>query len=159
MYGIAVVPAPHYSLDAFYGFETIMQNEKIPLRNQLQYNTGVIFLSQKPIVKQVFMQWSDLARKYGDIYKNDQPFFTLAMEMENFNPYTLSASYNFRGDGNLLSGKVRIWHSTNKLPAQINKYEKEWPRKTKKGRVIRGELIQKYYRKVLRRIKNLLTMG
>jgi hypothetical protein len=127
IHGIAVAPAPHYSLDAFWGFDRILQLEKIPLEGQLQYNTGVIFFKNTPEVKRVFQQWGTVAQAHQNDFENDQPFFTLAMEQLQFNPYTLSISYNYRGFGDAISGDVRIWHSHGRLPEKINTYETAWP--------------------------------
>ena len=77
----------------------------------------------------------ELGSKYGNEYGGDQPFFTLAMEQLNFNPYTLSISYNYRGCGDGISGLVRIWHSHGKMPENINQFKvvvplrRAWPSK------------------------------
>lgn len=126
-FSIAVAPAPHYSLDYFWGFDRIMALEGTPCKGQLQYNTGVIFVRNSPTVKLIFQRWMELALKYQEEFKNDQPFFSLAMEQLNFNPYTLSISYNYRGFGDAISGVVRIWHSHGELPANINEFKIAWP--------------------------------
>lgn len=126
-FDIAVSPAPHYSLDYFWGFDQIMNLEGIDCRGQLQYNTGVIFFKNSQMTKSIFMRWRELALRYQNKFMNDQPFFTLAMEELDFNPYTLSISYNYRGFGDAISGIVRIWHSRGKLPAKINTFKKAWP--------------------------------
>lgn len=133
---IAVSPAPHYSLDYFWGFDKIMALEGVPCKGQLQYNTGVIFFKNSPKVKSIFQRWRNLAEKYRE-FTNDQPFFTLAMEELEFNPYTLSISYNYRGYGDAISGIVRVWHSHGEAPENINDFESAWPpRKALPGRVI-----------------------
>jgi len=126
-FDIAVSPAPHYSLDYFWGFDRIMKLEKIDCLGQLQYNTGVIFFKNSIRTHEIFNRWSELAFKHQAIFTNDQPFFSLAMEQLNFNPYTLSISYNYRGFGDNISGIVRIWHSHGELPPSINDFEKAWP--------------------------------
>lgn len=126
-FGIAMSPAPHYSLDHFWGFDQIMKHEGVDCRGQLQYNTGVIFFKYSLLVKSVFRRWMDLAIKYQQEFTNDQPFLSLAMEELGFNPYTLSISYNYRGFGDAISGIVRIWHSHEEMPAQINMFEEAWP--------------------------------
>ena len=126
-FSIAVSPAPHYSLDYFWGFDRIMRLEGMPCKGQLQYNTGVIFFQNSQIVRSVFQHWMDLAFRYQKKCKNDQPFFSLAMEELDFNPYTLSISYNYRGFGDSISGLVRIWHSHGKLPERINEFKVAWP--------------------------------
>jgi len=124
---ISVSPAPHYSLDYFWGFDGIMKQEGIKCDGQLQYNTGVIFFRNCRKVRQIFRLWRDLALRYKDQYTNDQPFFTLAMLLLGFNPHTLSISYNYRGFGDSISGVVRIWHSHGKVPEDINVFDKPWP--------------------------------
>lgn len=126
LHGIALSPAPHYSLDAFLDFDRIMESEIVPRSGQLQYNTGVIFFSRSPRVMEVFDAWGNLGLRHQD-FRNDQPFFSLAMEQLAFNPYTLSISYNYRGIGQAISGDVRIWHSHGKMPLKINDYEWNWP--------------------------------
>ena len=126
-FGLALAPAPHYSLDAFWGFGDVMVEQGTPPKGQCQYNSGVIFFSPKPEVKMVFREWQQLAAKYGHILNNDQPFFTLAMEQVGFNPYTLSISFNYRGFGDAISGDVRIWHSHGMPPENINDYDVAWP--------------------------------
>ena len=49
------------------------------------------------------------AQKYQDKVWNEQPYLSLAMELLNFNPYTLSPSFNHRAFGELISGPIRIW--------------------------------------------------
>lgn len=124
---IAASPAPHYSLDYFWGFDRVMNLERIDCKGQLQYNTGVIFFKNSPTVKSIFKRWMELALKYQEEFTNDQPFFSLAMEGLDFNPYTLSISYNYRGFGDAISGVVRVWHSHGELPVNINEFKKAWP--------------------------------
>lgn len=126
-FSIAVSPAPHYSLDQFWNFDRIMTAEGVPCKGQLQYNTGVIFFRNTAAVRTIFRRWMDLAVRYQKQFSNDQPFFTLAMEQLDFNPYTLSISYNYRGFGDAISGIVRIWHSHGEPPANINEFEQAWP--------------------------------
>jgi hypothetical protein len=126
IHGIAVSYAPHYSLDAFWGFDEIMKKEELPRNGQLQYNTGVIFFNNSSVVNNIFTRWGNLGNFHRN-FKNDQPFFTLAMEQLQFNPYTLSISYNYRGFGDAISGDVRIWHSHGTIPVNINKYDVTWP--------------------------------
>jgi len=126
-FGIAMSPAPHYSLDYFWGFDQIMKKEGMCCKGQLQYNTGVIFFKNSPEVKSVFIRWMELAIKYQQEWRNDQPLFSLAMEELDFNPYTLSISYNYRGFGDAISGVVRVWHSHGELPEKINEFDNAWP--------------------------------
>lgn len=126
-FSIAMSPAPHYSLDHFWGFDRIMKLEGVPCKGQIQYNTGVIFFKNTKVVKSIFHQWMILALKYQSMLNNDQPFFSLAMEKLEFNPYTLSISYNYRGLGDAISGVVRVWHSHGTLPDKINEFDVAWP--------------------------------
>ncbi len=137
-HGMAVVQAPHYSLDYFFDFNRIMQKENIQLQGQMQYNTGVIFFTLRPDVVKVFAKWKQLARTYADaFYNNDQPYLSLAMEQLQFNPYTLSPSYNYRAVGELISGPVRIWHSYEETPAKLNEFVDSWPlRRVERGKVV-----------------------
>jgi hypothetical protein len=132
-HGLALAPAPHYSLDVFFGFDTIMKREGLELKGQLQYNTGVIFLHKTETVIKIFNQWLNVAREAGDHYHNDQPFLTLIMEKLQFNPYTLSPAYNYRAFGEVLSGPIRIWHSYNTIPPGIIRYKTKWPWRIQNG--------------------------
>lgn len=116
-FGIAMAPAPHYSLSHFRNFKTIMEQENIRARGQIVYNSGVAFMSLKhPKVRPVFDRALSLAEKYEGTPWGDQPFLSLAMELEDFHPYALSTSFNHRGFGELVSGSIRIWHSNTKVP-------------------------------------------
>ena len=77
-----------------------------------------------------------MAEEYKDIYPNDQPLFSLALEQCRIIPYTLSIGYNYRGFGEGICGLVRIWHSYGEMPEDINKIIPEWPlRKASPGRI------------------------
>ena len=144
-FSIAASPAPHYSLDYFWGFDEIMRSEGISCKGQLQYNTGVIFFKNSQVVKSVFERWMLLALKYQRIFKNDQPFFSLAMEQLDVNPYTLSISYNYRGFGNYISGIVRVWHSHGEVPKAINEFQVAWPpRRAWPSKVIYQNQVNEY---------------
>ncbi|MCW8922224.1 MAG: hypothetical protein OQK69_01150 [Gammaproteobacteria bacterium] len=136
LHGIAMSPAPHYSLDWFWGFDEVMKSEGVKTSGQLQYNTGVIFFLLNTETVEVFRKWFLLAEKYSHICENDQPYFSLAMEECDFNPYTLSIGYNYRGFGDAISGVVRIWHSHDKMPEDINNLECGWPPR----RVVEGKM-------------------
>lgn len=125
-HGIAVCPAPHYSLEAFWGFDQVMERAGVSRLGQLQYNTGVIFFRNCAEVREVFEKWGSLASEHS-YFENDQPFFTLAAEILRFNPYILSISFNYRGFGDAISGDVRIWHSHGEMPPNINEYSVAWP--------------------------------
>jgi len=71
-HGIAMVPAAHYSLDHFWGFDSVMIAKGVEPRELLQYNSGVIFFTRTPEVKKVFTKWYALISKYG--WNNDQSF-------------------------------------------------------------------------------------
>lgn len=126
-HGIAAAPAFPYSLDAFFGFEKVMKREHVPLRGQLQYNSGVVFFSNSPDVRSVMKLWKTLALRHRKLLQNDQPFLSLAMEMLDFNPYTLPITYNYRGSGEHICGNVKIWHSHHNMPSSINKKPGTWP--------------------------------
>ena len=139
-HGIALAPAPHYSLDYFFGFGKIMRSEAMPTLGQLQFNTGVVFFNCDDRTRAVFKKWNALAKKHQEVCKNDQPFFSMALEQLEFNPYTLSISYNYRGYGDAISGVVRIWHSHKPMPKDINQFKLIWPpRRAIPGKVIHPE--------------------
>lgn len=118
-HGIAMAPAPHYSLADFRSFGRVLEREGLEPRGQLIYNSGVIFFDWRvPKVRQVFRRALALARKDETATWSDQPYITLAMEMVDLNPYTLSPSFNYRAFGELISGSVRIWHSYQPVPAE-----------------------------------------
>jgi len=126
-HGIAVSPAFPYSLDAFHGFAEVMKREEVPQLGQMQYNSGVIFFKNSEVVRSVLKLWNTLALKHRKLIRNDQPYLSLAMEMLEFNPYTLPITYNYRGSGEHISGSVRIWHSHHQMPSNINKSPNTWP--------------------------------
>ena len=70
-HGMAIAPAPHYSLDHFRGFGDIMKKEGMSLSGQLQYNTGVIFFTLASDVVAVLERWKALA--------NSASFSTICM--------------------------------------------------------------------------------
>ena len=138
-HGIAIAPAPHYSLADFRDFRQVMIAEGVTARGQIVYNTGVIFATpHRPDVRAVFDQTLNLAQKYQDKVWNEQPYFSLAMEMLNFNPYTLSPSFNHRGFGELISGSIRIWHSYEPLPDDAASLEKGYLHRYEKGKLVKA---------------------
>jgi hypothetical protein len=155
-HGVAVAPAPHFSLNSFFGFGRLMNSEQVPRLGQMQYNTGVIFWVRSPSVDQLMLRWRELAQKHQEQGFSDQPFFTLAMEQLAFSPYTLPATYNCRGFGEQMSGRVRIWHSRHGVPEDLNEKEHSWPpRRIVGGRVVwnrRSGGVVRYIRRKLRHI-------
>jgi hypothetical protein len=118
-HGIAMAPAPHYSLPNFRDFGEFMLRKGIAPRSELVYNAGIVWLdSRRDDVLEVFRLAERLAQEPDreDKAWGDQPFITFAMELLGFNPYTLSPSYNYRGFGELASGSIRIWHSRHPAP-------------------------------------------
>jgi len=102
-HGIAMVPAPHYSLADFRDFRQVMLTEGVMPRGQIIYKSGVIFCTpHRPDVRAVFDLTLALAQKYRDREWSDQTYLSLAMEMQAFNPCTLSPSFNYRGFGELI---------------------------------------------------------
>ena len=135
-HGIAASPAPHYCLDHFWGFGDVIDREGMERLGRMQYNTGVLFFSMTDVVAEVFERWRDLSVRYSAESHSDQPYFTLAMEQLGFNPYTLSPSYNLRGFGELISGPVRVWHSHEPLPPDLNAGANAWPPRRVHGSTI-----------------------
>jgi hypothetical protein len=138
-HGIAIAPAPHYSLADFRDFRQIMVGEGVAPRGQMIYNTGVIFATpHRPDVREVFALTLKLAQKYPDKVWNEQPYLSLAMELLSFNPYTLSPSFNHRAFGELISGSIRIWHSYEPLPADAGSLEKGHLYRYEKGKLVKA---------------------
>jgi hypothetical protein len=126
-WGLAAVMAPHYSLDHFWGFARIMAMIGIPCTGQLQYNTGVLFFSRRADVLKTMQKWENLTDQFSGRFHSDQPFFTLALELLKFNPFTLSPAYNYRAFGEFASGLIRIWHSRVAVPGDVNAFPGTWP--------------------------------
>jgi hypothetical protein len=140
LHGIAMAPAPHYSLGDFASFGQVMLREGVPPRGQMIYNSGVIFLAaNREDVRAVFALMAALARKdENDARWSDQPYLTLAMEMLGFNPYTLSPSFNHRAFGELISGTIRIWHSMDPVPAGAAELDRGHLRRYVDGKLVRA---------------------
>ncbi|WP_158806737.1 hypothetical protein [Beijerinckia sp. L45] len=123
-YGIAMAPAPHYSLADFRSFGRVLEREGLAPQGHVIYNSGVIFFDWRVAkVRSVFQQALALASKDETRTWSDQPYITLAMEMMDLNPYTLSPSFNHRAFGELISGSVRIWHSYQPVPPEAAQLE------------------------------------
>jgi hypothetical protein len=138
-HGIALVPAPHYSLADFRNFREVMVKEGVTPRGQIIYNSGVIFFTpQRPDVRAVFDSALTLAQKYRDRVWSDQTYISLAMELREFNPYTLSPSFNYRGFGELVSGSIRIWHSYEPVPRNAASLEKGYLHRYEKGKLVKA---------------------
>jgi hypothetical protein len=138
-HGIAIVPAPHYSLADFRSFGEVMLKEGVTPLGQVIYNSGVIFYTpQRPDVRAVFDSALALGQKYHDRVWSDQTYLSLAMELQGFNPYTLSPSFNYRGFGELISGSIRIWHSYKPLPKNAASLEKGYLHRYEKGQLVKA---------------------
>jgi hypothetical protein len=138
-HGIAMVPAPHYSLADFRDFRQIMLSEGVMPLGQIVYNSGVIFFApHRPDVRAVFDLTLALARKYPAAPWGDQTYLTLAMELLGFNPYTLSPSFNYRAFGELISGSIRIWHSYEPVPRNAGSLEKGYLHRYEKGKLVKA---------------------
>jgi len=138
-HGIAIVPAPHYSLADFRDFRQVMLNEGVTPLGQIIYNSGVMFCQpHQPEVRAVFDLTLALAQKYRDRVWSDQTYLSLAMELKHFNPHTLSPSFNYRGFGELISGSIRVWHSYEPLPANAASLEKGYLHRYEKGKLVKA---------------------
>ena len=138
-HGMAIVPAPHYSLADFRDFRQVMLNEGVTPLGQIIYNSGVIFCTpNRSDVRAVFDRTLALAQKYRDREWSDQTYLSLAMEIEGFNPYTLSPSFNYRAFGELISGSIRIWHSYEPLPPNAASLEKGYLHRYEKGKLVKA---------------------
>lgn len=138
-HGLALVPAPHYSLADFRDFREVMENEGVMPRGQMIYNSGVMFYTpQRADVRAVFDLTLKLAQKYHDRVWSDQTYLSLAMEILGFNPHCLSPSFNYRGFGELVSGSIRIWHSYEPLPKNATSLEKGYLHRYEKGTFVKA---------------------
>ncbi len=129
-HGIAMAQAAHYSLEHFWGFGAVLERQGFRSRDVLQYNSGVIFFTREPRAWRVLRDWRRLCEQAsleGITAWWDQPYLTLAMEMAEFNPYTLSIAYNYRNFGEPVSGLIRIWHSRIPPPSDVNSFAEAWP--------------------------------
>jgi len=138
-HGIAMAPAPHYSLEDFRNFGVVMDRVGVPRQGQLLYNSGVMFFqAQNPRVQEMFAIACQVAEGDAEAPWGDQTYLTLAMEMTGLNPYTLSSSFNHRAFGELISGSLRIWHSYRPLPKGADDLEKGYLHKCEKGQIVKG---------------------
>lgn len=127
-HGMAMAQAAHYCMDHFQHFASVMNEEGVSPQGQLLYNSGVIFFRLRPDVRDVFDLFYRLATKHAGKRWSDQPYLTLAIEIKNFNPYTLTTGYNHRAFGELISGEIRIWHSRHSVPPNVNALTPPFPR-------------------------------
>lgn len=130
-YGMAMSQAAHYSLEYFRDYSEVMIKEGIKPRGQLIYGAGVIFFSLKLKVVKVLRTYRRLCAQYSDTPDakwGDQPHLTMAMELNDLNPYTLSTGYNHRAFGEWISGEIRIWHSYKPVPDNVNDLDPVFPR-------------------------------
>jgi hypothetical protein len=138
-HGIAMAPAPHYSLADFRSFREVMRREGVEPRGEMIYNSGVIFFaSDRREVREVFTTAIALSQEDVDATWSDQPYVTLAMEMLGFNPYTLSPSFNHRAFGELISGSIRVWHSPSPVPPDAADLEPGHLHRYERGRFTRA---------------------
>jgi hypothetical protein len=138
-HGLAIVPAPHYSLADFREFREVMEEEGVTPRGQMIYNSGVMFYApRRPDVRDVFDLTLRLAQKYSDRVWSDQTYLSLAIEILGFNPHCLSPSFNYRGFGELVSGSIRIWHSYEPLPKNATSLEKGYLHRYEKGKFVKA---------------------
>jgi hypothetical protein len=138
-HGMAMVPAPHYSLADFRDFREVMEKEGVMPRGQMIYNSGVIFCTPpRPQVRAIFERALALAQKYTDRVWSDQTYLSLAIELANFNPHALSPSFNYRGFGELISGSIRIWHSYDSLPKNATSLEPGYLHRYEKGKLVKA---------------------
>ena len=156
-HGIAMAQAAHYSLEYFKDFSRIMISEGIEPRGQLLYNSGVIFFSLTPRVRDVFALWVKLGIKYPDAPWGDQTYLTLAMESLDFVPYTLSTGYNHRAFGELISGHIRIWHSFEPVPENVNDLNPVFPRQYRDGKIVPAYQTS-WHGRIRRFVKNKLRL-
>ena len=130
-YGFAASQATSYCLPSHHDFRRIMVASGLPDAGQLQYSAGVYFFVRRPDVEAVFNLYQEAAYAFSEQFdysnrakkRTDQPFLSFAMERLNFNPYTLSINYCYRGlDAEPVCGDIRIWHSHHPVPEEVNQY-------------------------------------
>ena len=139
LHGIAMAVAPHYSLADFRSFKRVMEREGVEPRGQIVYNSGVVFFDWRaPEVRAIFERALALARKEESALWSDQPYISLAMELADFNPYTLSSSFNHRAFGELVSGSIRIWHSYQPVPPDAEALEPGYLHRYENGALVRA---------------------
>jgi hypothetical protein len=82
--------------------------------DEVEYQTGAIFFSKAPKVREVFKLWRELAPRH----RNDQASLAEAVAALNFNPFVLPKNWNYRADPDLvdLFGPMKIWHSRAAVP-------------------------------------------
>jgi hypothetical protein len=130
-HGMALAQAAHYSLEHFRNYSEVMIQEGLEPHGQLVYGAGVIFFSRSKRVERVMRTYRRLCAQYSSTPEakwGDQPHLTLAMELHNLNPYTLSTGFNHRAFGELISGEIRIWHSYKPVPENVNDLDPVFPR-------------------------------
>jgi len=138
-HGLAIVPAPHYSLADFRSFREVMVKENATPRGQIIYNSGVMFYTpHRPHIRAVFDLTLKLAQKYRDRVWSDQTYLSLAIELLEFNPHCLSPSFNYRGFGELISGSIRIWHSYDPVPKNAASLEPGYLHRYEKGKLVKA---------------------
>lgn len=138
-HGVAMAAAPHYSLEDFRSFRSVMVREGVSPCGQMIYNSGVIFFAaNRPEVRDIFSLARATANKDEIAPWGDQPYISLAMEMLGFNPYTLSPSFNHRAFGELISGSIRIWHSYNPLPAEAQNLSPGYLHRYENGALVKA---------------------
>ncbi len=136
-FGVAMAQAAHYSLEHFRSYEEVMIREGVEPRGQLVFGSGVIFFSRTPPVAKVFETYRRLCAEYSSTPEarwGDQPNFSLAMELCNLNPYTLSTGFNHRAFGEWISGDIRVWHSYEPVPGNVNDLNPVFPRQYSRKR-------------------------
>lgn len=120
--GLAMVPAVRYALAEYRNGRELMAELGIEEKGQQIYNSGVLFFRRSPEVVELFEEWQRLARRFGERIDSDQLALGLAMERCDVQPVALSASFNCRAYGERLVGDVRIWHSYDPVPPDLNRY-------------------------------------
>lgn len=113
-FDLAICHAPAYYGKGFIDFTS--KGSIKPIRDeQIVYNTGVIFYKKNERVKSLFDEWIRFNSQCST--GQCQCGLSNAMESLNFNPFTLSKSWNFRGGMDTEGhGPVKIWHSREKIP-------------------------------------------
>lgn len=132
-FGMGIVIAPHADLN-FY-MKTSIINRELDSSDYPVYNSGVVFFNRyNQSVLNVLEEYYNLSRKIETELKqndksaveaavSDQTMLSMAIAKLKFNPYSLDCTYNYRHFGEIISGKVKIWHSNNKVLSEINKVE------------------------------------
>lgn len=129
----------------------------------IEYNSGAMFFSKTPAVRQFFEKWKTLSEEY----KYDQTSFAKAVDQTGFYPFVLPKNWNYRAEieDGLVFGPIKIWHS--RLPVTKAARRKELcfrrvtPLSYRFSSFLKGFIpdeIKKKFREIIGRFEGLLKI-